>query len=65
MRQLLAGLGLPVAPPNDMDCARFAELMRLDKKVIDGRLRLVLMRAIGDACVVDDVAPDELEALFA
>jgi 3-dehydroquinate synthase len=40
------------------------ELMSLDKKVIDGRLRLVLLRALGDACVVDDVSREELEALL-
>jgi 3-dehydroquinate synthase len=64
LRALLAGLGLPVDPPERMTCARFVELMSLDKKVIDGRLRLVLLRALGDACVVDDVSREELEALL-
>jgi 3-dehydroquinate synthase len=64
LRALLDGLGLPVDPPAGMSCARFVELMSLDKKVIDGRLRLVLLRALGDARVVDDVSGGELEALF-
>ena len=65
LRALLGGMGLPVDPPGEMTCARFTELMSLDKKVLDGRLRLVLLRALGDACVVDDVSSDELEALLA
>lgn len=64
LRELLGGMGLPVDPPEDMTCARFIDLMSLDKKVQDGRLRLVLLRAVGDACVVDDVGSDELEGLF-
>jgi 3-dehydroquinate synthase len=32
--------------------------------VVDGRLRLVLLRAIGEACIVDDVTREELMSLL-
>ena len=34
--------------------------MAQDKKVIDGRLRFILARGIGDAFVADDVDTDEV-----
>ncbi|MDJ0790130.1 MAG: 3-dehydroquinate synthase [Myxococcota bacterium] len=55
---------LPVEPPQ-MDLALWLEHMGRDKKVVDGRLRLVLLRAIGEACIVDDASEDELRVLFA
>jgi 3-dehydroquinate synthase len=51
---LLRRAGLPVRPPEAMDRERFTELMAVDKKVIDGRLRLVLLRGIGDAVVTSE-----------
>lgn len=51
---LLRRARLPVDPP-DMSVEQFMDLMRLDKKVLDGRLRLVLVRAIGDAIITSDV----------
>src|SRR5690606_615136 len=33
---------------------RFLELMAVDKKVLDGRLRLVLLRNIGEAVATDE-----------
>ena len=44
--------------------ADFLALMQRDKKVIDGRLRLVLLRALGQAEVVDDVTEAELRELL-
>ncbi|MFB0936209.1 MAG: 3-dehydroquinate synthase [Propionivibrio sp.] len=46
--------GLPVAGPA-MEVGRYMELMQHDKKVQDGKLRLVLLRDLGKA-VVSDVA---------
>jgi 3-dehydroquinate synthase len=51
LSRLLVQAGLPVRPPVGMSATRCRELMALDKKVHDGSLRLVLMRAIGDALV--------------
>lgn len=61
---LLAACGLPTAPPESMRAADFLALMARDKKVIDGRLRLILLREIGAADIVDDVAEAELIQLL-
>lgn len=58
LRTLLQRAGLPVQPPA-MNTERFLTLMAGDKKVLDGRLRLVLLRSIGRAEVTDEF-PQEL-----
>jgi len=40
---------LPVKPPDDMTTERFLEHMAVDKKNIDGGIRLILLKAIGSA----------------
>ena len=49
--------GLPVFGP-EMGASRYIELMRHDKKVQDGKLRLVLLESVGRA-VMSDVATEE------
>ena len=61
IRDTVAGFGLPIAPPK-VDAMRMAELMGMDKKVLDGRLRLILARRIGEAYVTDDIDPAALLA---
>ncbi|GHD15674.1 3-dehydroquinate synthase [Halioglobus japonicus] len=63
-RELLVQMNLPVAQPADMSPAQFLDLMGRDKKVVDGRLRLVLLAAIGEAQIVDDAAEAEILALL-
>lgn len=58
---LLEAAGLPLAAPSRMDAEAFVERMRLDKKNLDSRLRLVLLRTLGDACVHDDTPPALLD----
>jgi 3-dehydroquinate synthase len=64
LRSLLLDMHLPVAPPADMSAGDFLSYMARDKKVVDGRLRLVLLQAIGEACIVDDATETELAALL-
>ena len=52
-------VALPTEPPAGMTPEDFMKHMAVDKKNIDGRLRLVLMRSLGDA-YVEDQAPNEL-----
>jgi len=53
VRDLLARTGLPLeAPP--IGAARALELMGMDKKVLAGRIRLVLMRHLGEGVVSGD-----------
>jgi 3-dehydroquinate synthase len=51
---LVGRAGLPTAPPQDLDENRFLSLMGRDKKVAGGRLRLVLLRALGTAVATSD-----------
>ena len=65
LRQLLLSMNLPVQVPADMTAQIFLDIMARDKKVIDGRLRLVLLRSIGEACISDDVTEAELLSFLA
>ena len=40
------------------------DLMAQDKKVVDGRLRFILARGIGEAFVADDVPPDAVRTVL-
>lgn len=61
---LLERLELPVAPPDDIAPRRLVELMRLDKKNREGRLRLVLLEAPGRAVIRDDIEPETILELL-
>jgi len=54
VRQLFEVMELPIAPPEDMTEQAFLDLMQVDKKVLDGRLRLVLLEEIGKAVVTSE-----------
>jgi len=64
-RALVAAARLPVDPPLDLAPGRFRELMAVDKKVKDGRLRLVLLKGIGDSLVTADFDPATLDETLA
>lgn len=57
---LIQRANLPVRAPAALDAARFIELMGVDKKVKNGKIRLVLLKAIGEAIITDDFAPELL-----
>ncbi len=59
--QLLKRANLPVAPPPEMTPDRFMELMALDKKNINKKLRLVLLEKLGKALVSADFDHDALQ----
>jgi 3-dehydroquinate synthase len=63
VERLLRGFGLPVAPPNAPP-ARLLQLMGMDKKVLSGRLRLVLLKAIGQAFVTDACGEEDILAVL-
>ncbi|MCG6658383.1 3-dehydroquinate synthase [Halomonas campisalis] len=63
-RALIEAAGLPLAVPAEMGEEDFLARMRLDKKNLDHRLRLILLRALGDACVHDQTPDDQLSALL-
>jgi 3-dehydroquinate synthase len=59
--QLLTRFGLPIEAPR-IGAARGRELMGMDKKVLDRKLRLVLLRKLGQADIVGDYPADALDA---
>ena len=61
IRHLLERAGLPVATP-PIGAGRALQLMGMDKKVLAGRIRLVLMRRVGEGVVVGDYPAAALEA---
>ncbi|SDJ17302.1 3-dehydroquinate synthase [Billgrantia gudaonensis] len=64
VREIIAAAGLPLAAPAGMTVDDFLARMRLDKKNVDSRLRLVLLHALGDACIHDDAPPESLAAFL-
>ena len=57
---LIEAANLPCKAPKSMTAEKFLELMSVDKKVMDGVLRLVLMKGIGKSLVTDDYKTDDL-----
>lgn len=51
---LLEAAHLPTAAPKELTADRFIEFMAVDKKVVNKRIRLVLLKGIGEALVTDD-----------
>ncbi len=59
IQRLLTRFGLPVEPPAT-DPREFFAAMSMDKKVLAGEIRLVLLKSIGEAVVTSDYPPAEL-----
>jgi 3-dehydroquinate synthase len=53
VRAVIASAGLPVDAPR-IGVERALDLMRMDKKVLAGRVRLVLLKRVGEAVVTGD-----------
>ncbi|HAJ76857.1 MAG TPA: 3-dehydroquinate synthase, partial [Gammaproteobacteria bacterium] len=49
--------GMPVVPPADITVERYLDLMSSDKKAELGKIRLILLKAIGEAVIETDVDP--------
>ena len=60
VEKLIADAKLPVKAPKHITPEQFVDLMSVDKKVIDGVLRLVLMKNIGQAIVTSDYDLDTM-----
>jgi 3-dehydroquinate synthase len=68
VRAHLAGMGMKVdlrdIPGSLPDADHLVALMGQDKKVVDGKLRFILARGIGQAFVADDVPGDMVRAVL-
>jgi len=58
VRELFVRAGLPVISPN-LGVPKYQQLMGLDKKVADGKIRFVLLKSIGQA-VMESAVPQTL-----
>lgn len=68
LQNLLEQCGLPVSVPAGMNGEDFLRWMAVDKKVVDGNLRLILLDRIGFARVCDvgeDFTATDLDAVLA
>jgi 3-dehydroquinate synthase len=61
---LLERAGLPICGPEGMLVKDYQRLMAVDKKVMDGTLRLVLLNAIGSAIVTSDFSDVHLNEVL-
>ena len=65
LEHLLFRANLPVLAPGDMSPEDYMGYMSVDKKVLDRRLRLVLMEGLGNALVTSEFDAKALEATLA
>ncbi|HEY7865712.1 MAG TPA: 3-dehydroquinate synthase [Psychromonas sp.] len=61
---LIKHFDLPVNAPENMRYEQFAEHMQLDKKVLDGKLRLILPTSIGRCEIFDNVSETLLRRII-
>lgn len=60
IKRLFIQCDLPTQPPADLTPQRMLELMGRDKKVLQGTLRLILLRSIGHAVVTSEFSHERL-----
>ncbi|MCW8890009.1 MAG: 3-dehydroquinate synthase [Sedimenticola sp.] len=58
---LIKKAGLPIYPPTSIDADRMMALMSVDKKVLESKIRLVLMNKLGSSVVTDTFEPEALK----
>ncbi len=65
IESLIAAMGLPCRGPDDIGPDAYLEHMSVDKKARGGRIRLVLLKSIGQAVVTADYSQDDLISVLA
>ena len=50
--------------PQNLTSERFMELMAVDKKVLDGKLRLVLMKGLGESVISGEASAAAITAVL-
>jgi 3-dehydroquinate synthase len=63
LKKLLEKAGLMTRLPL-MEVKQVMQIMRYDKKVLNGKIRFVLPRTIGQVCIVNDVSPGLVEKVL-
>jgi 3-dehydroquinate synthase len=65
MMFLIKAFNLPLDIPKNMNYDHFAKHMQLDKKVLDGKLRLILPTSIGSSDIFSNVCESVLQSVIA
>jgi 3-dehydroquinate synthase len=63
VESLMSRAGLPVRAPA-LGAERYVDLMGLDKKVEGGKLRLILLKRIGEAFVTSEFPESDLRTVL-
>jgi 3-dehydroquinate synthase len=58
---LLQKAKLPVKSPSDMTVDRYMDAMSIDKKVVNGTIKFILLKSLGEAIITSDYDPALLE----
>ncbi len=64
MQNIFKAANLPIAAPN-LGVERYLDLMGLDKKVENGKIRLILQQSIGKSLITSDYDVEKLRATLA
>lgn len=64
MHDLLTKARLPLEAPK-LGVEKYLDLMQLDKKVSDGKIRLILQQGIGKSVITSDYDAEKLNAVLA
>jgi len=63
-RALLERAGLPLKPPPELDRERIRRALAMDKKIVSGMQRWVLLEDVGRPIVTSDVPASVVEAVL-
>ncbi len=58
---LLGKCSLPVMAPQNMSTGDYMDIMSIDKKAVNGTIKFVLLKALGEAIVTSDYNPELLK----
>ncbi|HEC29985.1 MAG TPA: 3-dehydroquinate synthase [Gammaproteobacteria bacterium] len=64
IKSILLRASLPTGTPAELSAQQFLDLMSVDKKVLAGKLRFVLLKAIGKSFVTEEFEQSHLEELL-
>jgi 3-dehydroquinate synthase len=62
VQNIFKAANLPITPPAEMTTEQYVDLMAVDKKNVDGKIRVILLEAIGKASLPVNVALTDLQA---
>ena len=60
LKNVIVGAGLPTKIPN-LELERLVQAMKHDKKILQGKIRFILPKSIGEVSITDEVSPALIE----